>query len=342
MRVSPRDHPRTDPYDPSFLADIHLYSAVLSAEVERAPRLGALSGASLRGAIGERLHAAWCVKGVECAGSCQKPDVCKYPLLFGADRKDDAPRPFAIKPPVPDELLRIAHGLPVEPPFEVQFEGQDRLPRLSVMQDARLTVPVGATISWIMTFFGRGTLVAKDALSRIAGQPLPWSGGRLRVVRIEDALSPSELPRVRTLAGFLEAGDSGDGCLQLTAETPVAIRFSQAIDPRGAEYVRHVLTQCLVRAKRAYQESIGAIQPAPHIELPELEFSVSAARLYRMEVMRTGENGRTKFPMQGVLGKWRLAGDFSSVLPLLRVGELLGIGQHTTAGFGQIRCDVSK
>ena len=362
MRTPARNCPHTVPYDPSFLAGIHVYSVLVFAEVERSLQLGAFSGASLRGAIGNRLHEVWCRERVKCSGDCKRPDACKYPLLFGAHPRDHARRPFAIRPLVRDEFVGIAHGLPVEPPFEVHYEGKDHLPRLGILQDppARESagetatsgtipkdkthaktfpqpIPVGKTVTWGVTFFGEGTLVAQDAMNRIAENPLPWAGGCIRVLRFEDTLHPPNLPLVRSLAECLETAAQPSDSLQLIAETPIAIHTNQPVDPRGDQYVRHILTQCLVRAKRAYQQTIGARQEMPIMNLPELEFSVSAARLFRMEVMRTGKKGKTRLPMRGILGNWRLAGDFSRVLPLLKIGELLGIGQHTTAGFGQIR-----
>jgi hypothetical protein len=64
-------------------------------------------------------------------------------------------------------------------------------------------------------------------------------------------------------------------------------------------------------------------------------FGLTNNHAYFLPWMRYSKREGRKVPMGGLLGQWCYNGDVLAILPLLALGEWLGIGNKTSFGFGQ-------
>tara|TARA_B100001094_G_scaffold56327_2_gene51808 strand:+ start:1665 stop:2534 length:870 start_codon:yes stop_codon:yes gene_type:complete len=50
---------------------------------------------------------------------------------------------------------------------------------------------------------------------------------------------------------------------------------------------------------------------------------------------RQSMSQKTKMPVGGLTGQWRFSGEVAEAWPILKIGEMLGLGSNTTMGFGR-------
>lgn len=335
MKTASGSSPVFLPFDASFLAEVPVWGMECRVVVEQELQLGAFPGPSLRGALGRRLHQRWCLAAKECSGACEHVEACGYSALFGAGGGEDGRRSLVLAPPIPMELEQIARGGAVDPPYQVSA-GRSRGME-NVLTEAKLSIPVGATVRFGLTLLGQAVALGDDLQRQLAGMTLAWSGGQVRVAAIQDAWRSEEKPRVRKLSEAFARPARPSREVWITAITPVAIKTEPGVDPRGTQFVEKLLERCLVRAREALDDGRNAGMRSPRMALPRAEWAVTAALVREMTVNRYSVAQDQRMPLWGYVGTWRVAGEIGAILPLLGAGEVLGVGQHTTMGFGRIR-----
>jgi hypothetical protein len=340
------------PYRGDYLRDITVWSARFSAQVVDAPvdpstgqsllRRNTFPGSSLRGALGRTLRGLWCRSGSGCESRCVHPDSCGYALLFGAGDKDDGVRGMTLDPPRAGELYQIAMTGRAASPFEETAPDAWGVPQLLVRHEFGL--PLGARFDFVISLFGNAVGLGPELLTALAGSRLPWNPGVIEIEKnVRDGWNPNGGPKARRLVDLLGSPeDENVREIRIVAITPLRIGVPDGENPKGTGFVRKVIERCLVRSREMYDFSRADGIRSPWMAPPEADLEVRKAALAHMDVERFSVARRQRIAMKGLVGHWVVAGDVSEVLALLRAGEVLGVGQHTTVGFGRIVVETNS
>ena len=290
-----------------------LYTITLSFESGR--RISRFPAATLRGGLGYVLRGVVCsTPDLPCL-HCLLKHRCAYSFLFatppppGAARLQSyeaIPRPFALRPRLESdelELLLIGTALPYLPYL---------IYALNVLGKK-----------------GVGTSRLRFAI---------------QTVRCADThIYPVGDNEVLPDAGFdtltVEPGEPCNGAVRLQLLTPLVLRRENRvlmdIDPR-------VLVASLLRRLTNLDAFFGSgaqgLDPAPYLQSADT-LTVHEQQLRVACNRRTSTRQNREIDYSGLTGSVVLKGEVGTLLPLLRTGEVLGVGKNTVFGFGLYRME---
>lgn len=270
--------------------------------------------ATLRGGFGYTLRRIVCsFKGNECS-VCILKNKCIYPFLFESAPPADAPRlrkyrtvprPFALRPDqdgsrVTLDLLLIGDAVGMLPFFI------HTLNELGKHGIGKGSVPF--TVSRVCTENG-------DSL---------YSAGNAHECR-----------EVEPLVLEVQPGEPYAGTAALCFKSPLALRKDGALLP---QFIPDVFITTLLRRITNLNAFYGTdremdIDPAPYIHA--METLNVETEMHPAGQSRFSTRQKKTIDYSGILGSVRLSGDIGTLMPLLKAGEVLGVGKNTVFGFGE-------
>lgn len=327
---------------PRFQAlPLHRYAVTLYLE-RPLRQTGSQRSVLFRGAFGSVFRSLVCHDvGLECAG-CPLRGRCPYPAVFApsldagveAARPDiarlrDPPRPFVLRAPRP-EAAELPASVPLSLGVCVVGRAVRELPYFVVTLRRLGELGLGRE----RVRFRVERVAAVDAAGLVAADVVTPGASEIR-----HAVSPL------TADGLARPGDS-------TARR-VRVRFRTATDLRGASASGGEAPSfgTLLRRARDRASALATFfgDGALFEDEREPRALADAADRVRLlgaeiEAMRTERrSSRTgqRHPLEGIVGTAHYEGDdLATLMPWLRLAEVLGVGKHTTFGLGHLEVEV--
>lgn len=283
-------------------------------------------GSVLRGAFGNAFRKVVCVhKAGDCA-ACTLKDRCLYRSVFepaappgfpDAGKYGNAPPPYIIVPPLTDRR---------------SFESGETLDfELTLMGPA-----VGALPYFLFAFteLGRMGLGKERGTFDLDRVELLNNGNAAAIYEGATGTLRSFGPTVHALE---RAGDGAREAVSLHLLTPLRIKVKKDL---ATELPFPLLFERLAERLRLLAAFYGAGG-----QLPDLGALGAMARdvrttedsLHWREWTRYSGRQKTTMNFGGLMGKMSFAGPLGPLMPCLRLGEHLNVGQHTTFGLGRFR-----
>lgn len=291
----------------------------------RAPFTAPFTAIPLRGAFGYALRNACCRHEVNACAGCAEAVECGYARLFEsappadspiAGRFAAAPRPYLLQPDETTAGKRIAAGQTFCLNLTLIGSAIDHLPAVT------------AAFAGLGCTEGIGKERARFDLARIV-QYLPgeehtvFGGGRF--LPPGDPFRYDRIPEVR-------------GIRRATVRfiTPLDLRI-RGTALRGAPTFVQLLEALLQRTLLLNHLYCGAdwLEPDQGVIGRSSPVSILRASMGAAGLRRTSTRNEHSDRKEGVTGSVTYGGDISPYIPLLRLGELTGIGRSTTFGLGR-------
>lgn len=285
--------------------------------------LPAFAGSTLRGAFGHALLDTVCVVAHRDCGICPLVGECAYPYLFetripaGARRlvkQPFAPHPYVLRPPP-----EAGKGSPLRFGMTLIGRAVERLP-----------------------------LVA-EAICRMGGRGLARERGRFRVDSIHSRLpgraAPTVLvegdPPILLPEPERAVGRLGDFLVEPDGDRiAVRIRAPLRIVRRGVleeQLPFHVLVRALLRRASSlleFHEGIDLDVDFKGLIARAEQVLTRDSSLRRENRVRYSVRQERRMNLAGISGTVVYQGDLEPFLPLLALGQAVGVGKGTTFGLG--------
>jgi len=272
-------------------------------------------GATLRGGFGYVLKKTVCAAGRQSCERCILRNQCAYAWLFETFPHADAvrlrkykhvPHPFAMRPAQNGsrmliELVLIGDAIRFLPYFIYTFD------------------KLGATgLGKRRVRFSVQEAVADD-------QTVVYSA------RSPDAIAENAAPRTLTI----KPGRKRLGTVTLNFISPVVIRReSKPLDRFDPVPFVTTLLRRVTNLNAFFGENKTIdIDPSPYIKAAESLACDSSMRPLPLRRFSTRQQQRIDYT--GLVGTATLKGDVGTLTPLLKAGEILGVGKNTVFGFGR-------
>ena len=297
----------------------------LRFQLETTSTFGApeFKGALFRGGFGKYFRELVCITRAPECGGCPHLVACPYSIVFETPvqkerfsvlrKYPNAPHPFVMTPPL-DDRRRISPGTKLELAVTLIGENIRYLPHF-----IRVIEALGASGR-----FGGGFRVH----SVTSGTHLVYDGRMRRLVGTPESWSSN--PALRVEPKFLD----------IYAVTPLRMRTEGKYNhtPTFVEIMQALLRRIgLLEALYGNGEATDwqgtvhrVMEQVDRVETENADFEVYAWD------RQSGRQGR-RVPMDGVVGCWRVRGDFKEILPWLQIGEQVHVGSGTSMGMGKIQ-----
>jgi hypothetical protein len=294
---------------------------------------------SLRGAFGMALKRLVCVhtERKECAG-CPVEERCAYPYLFET---------------------RAAAG-------EAGTRGFEDLPRPYVIRSGlgeQFVLP-GDTLTWSVTLIGRA--IEHLPYFALAWQEMGQRGigserGRFQLLQVEaldldgragETLYDRATNRLRRPAGVIGAAQLWDWQESFLRRSTCGAREAELrfVTPTLLKYQGHAAAEPEFHVLwRSLQRRLSTLRLAHGTGRCEADFAAAIrhAETIRLERWTARELSWSRYsrrqeqrvPMRGFVGVARYRGDLAPLLPALKLGTLVGVGDNST--FGQGHYEIS-
>lgn len=271
---------------------------------ERAWRLPAAPGSTVRSALLASLHHALCLQDDVLCAVCRHPDRCTVTTFWHSDGHRVAPWWLSVATPgrtalTIDDTLEIRMGLagPIPEP--------GALPR-----------------AWLrMASLGLGP---RRVPHRIESLVAEGSGPPRTLVRFGVLEEP--MPEPGTLAQHIRVpSEAGPALIRL--DTPYVGKRR----PDAAEWLHAAIGRVRGLA-RSLRRTVSVRWPDPP--------AMGRARLERIEAARRSRSHPGRQDLSGWVGQLQLAGhEATPYVDLLAAAEVLGVGRSTTFGMGSVSVD---
>ncbi|MFP4165307.1 MAG: CRISPR system precrRNA processing endoribonuclease RAMP protein Cas6 [Chitinispirillaceae bacterium] len=275
--------------------------------------------ATLRGGFGYTLRALVCMTRAQSCGNCLFGRSCAYRFLFETPPPGDAPR------------MRSYRAIPRPFTFRASQSGSSLAVQLTLFGGALGFLPY-----FVYTF---------DKLGR---KGLGGNGVRFRVrevlhkERVVYPLNGTVACDVLPDNLVLRPGKPGQGSVSLLFETPLLMRkggqFLHRFDSRVffSTLLRRItnLNAFFGKDKSALTDPDVYLAPARDLEVRSL--------MEIRERSRFSTRQKKRLDYSGLVGEVVLTGETGTLFPLLRAGELTGVGKNTAFGGGVYRMRIMK
>ncbi len=282
----------------------------------------------LRGACGTILRKALCQSDCTEGPNCPHRTECAYAMLFEPDwragansfRSGEAPRAYLFRPSRYDSDRSISAEHPLR--FELRLFGHG----------------VEAAQVFVFAFqqVARTGLGGRPA-SLISVRSLDWddkTASELVVGGVQTRYRPKVLDF--TSLALQHAVDSA--AMTIRFLTPVYLKVGKGgerVPSFGGLIQRlrdRVSALCRLHEEREWQADFAGIgRLAELVENPEADGKWT-------RVYRHSSRTRKHMPLEGFIGSLTYRHVPEDLLPLLRIGEELHVGQHTVWGYGRFQC----
>lgn len=288
------------------------------------PLTAPFSAIPLRGAFGYALLAECCPYDDNRCGVCDRAPECAYASLFDAT-------------PPPDS------------PVSGKFSSAPRPYIIAPAEGAGSRIPAGGSFSFTVTLIGTAVayLPAVAAAFTGLGRSAGIGPGRARfdlervvqyvpgdeVVILERGVSHSPAP---PFSFGLIPPSHGIRQATVNFETPLDIQI-KGTPLIGAPPFSLLIETLLNRALLLNHFHCGAgyLEPDGDIIAAAANVSTAQAEMKRAEHRRHSTRQDRPYSKGGWLGSVTYVGNLSPFMPLLRLGELIGVGRSTTFGLGR-------
>jgi len=278
----------------------------------------------LRGAFGYALLAACCQNDDNRCGVCDRAPECAYACLFDATPPQSspvsrkyaaAPRPYIIAP-------SEGAGSPIPAGGSFSFT-------VTLIGETVVHLPVvAAAFAGLGRTEGIGPGKARFDLERVV-QYVP--GGE--VVVLERGIS--HLPAPPFTFGMIPSSH-GVGQATVRFETPldIHVKGSPLIGaPAFSLLIENLLKRALLL--NHFHCGAGYLEPDSGVLAAAANVGTARAEMNRSGYRRHSTRQDRSYSKGGWLGSVTYAGSLSPFMPLLRLGELIGVGRSTTFGLGR-------
>ena len=292
-----------------WLTQLHINTKVVTvtAEVIDPVELSNPVCAVVRGLIGNRLRQLLCTGHTPCKSACDLPDTCGYAQIFetDADTVAGAHGADAVRP------YWLA-GLPVDTRLA---PGECLTARLTLVGPAKIHAP----------YFHVALL---DALKSL---------GRPQAVEVTESDATD---------GRIAAPSAPTSTVTVATRTPIVVKrgnaWNRCADECPAEpWVARLARLGVVRL-RALESAYGGRADPIRLDWPSWHAIERTGSLERWRGSRFSHRQQQRMPTDGVRGHLTLTGPGAEELGRL-FGSIaqVGIGKHTTMGFGSIEVGSS-
>lgn len=343
----------------AFTLRVGTYTFTMRAEVEAwLPRF---KGSTLRGAFGNALKRAVCIRRDLNCEICLVRPSCVYTHLFETlppegvtafRRQQYAPHPYVLEPPL-EEKQRYAPGERLTFGLTLLGRAIDYLPYVIFAIDQAGRKGLGQrrgrfileSVAWRPPD-GEDHVIYDGASQRLKSGSFSMSAEEW-IARRQSRISNLEFSHLscapgadaRTTRRESEISSSQSSNLCLTFLTPTRLRVQKDLQDRiSFELLMRSLLRRLWQLVLVHGEGELSLD---HRALFERAGSVRVVRseLRWLDWERYSHRQRTKMKLGGLVGKveysFAEAADIAEFLPLLILGEVLHIGASTTFGLGK-------
>ncbi len=288
----------------------------MTLELKSTASVSSFPASTIRGGFGYTLKRLVCGLGRKSCDGCILKCNCAYPFLFETAPGDDAtrlkryvsiPRPFAIRP---------------------RQEGDRVIVELLLIGNAVEMLPF-----FVLTFIELGKNgLGKHQIPFMVQSVTTWDGEKIYASGNDNGPL-----RVGPLILSISPGERHTGTVTLRFVSPLVLRKEGKIisyfDTRAffTTLLRRI-TNC--NAFYGLDRDLE-VDPAPYLAAADAMTCETDMRPLRQQRVSTRQQQRIDY--SGLVGSVKLHGDIGTVLPLLRAGEVLGVGKNTVFGQGVFR-----
>ncbi len=286
-------------------------------ELEKPDPVSLFPAATIRGGFGITLRSLVCTTKEALCENCLLRRNCVYTFLFESFPAETAPR------------LKKYKNIPR--PFALQPRQKDNSLTLDILL-------FGKAIRHIPYFIYTLNTLGKKGLGKNR------TGFKLINVTLDNRLiypvSGDELdmnfsPGLLTIS----PGAAGNGTVSLHFVTPFVIRKENEIKDSidGRTFIASLLRRVTNLNAFYEQEPAVKIDPTPYLSAAEtLELSQN---LFTVRRSRFSTRQKQRIAYSGFTGAITIKGDIGTLIPLLRAGEVTGVGKNTAFGYGRYRME---
>ncbi len=295
---------------------IRVYFKTKSKETQNLPRY---LYSSFRGALGARLKKLSCVaRKISSCLQCPLNQYCAYGYIF------ETPRPKET------ERLRLYPYLPH--PFAITLPHVKTCPAWNI----GLTL-VGKAIQYFPHFVlairatgqiglgpKRGRFEISEIIDHFTREKL-YEKGKLKSPNLETKWKSRKVKRIK-----------------LNFETPLTLKYQESfVSPEKFSF--HILIRNLLRRISAlsfFHADKELILPFKEIIKEAENILIEEKNLKVFSIKRYSARKKQEMPLRGLIGEVTIRGDLRTYYPLLKLGELLHVGKHTSFGFGKYQLEI--
>ncbi len=324
---------------PSIFIPCRLLKAEL--DLQTAMPVSSFLAATIRGGFGYTLRRIVCIQhGIDCC-KCMMKNNCIYPFLFETPPPPDAtrlkkyrnvPRPFALRPhqhgsKVMMDLLLIGKAVEMVPFFIYTLNelGTKGLGRQKVQFTVAKVCPEeGAPVN--------------NANKPEEGAPVYNADKPEEGAPVYNADKPGECLHVAPRILEIQAGSPLYGSIAITFKTPLVIRKNEAVLSSFESYPFFTTLLRRITNLNAFYgvDPACAVDPRQWLDAANSIVCETETDPVRQQRFSTRQN--KKIDYSGIMGTVKLTGDIGTLIPLIKAGEILGVGKNTVFGYGVYRC----
>lgn len=288
------------------------------------------SGSTFRGAFGNVLKKAVCIRSDRNCENCLIRDTCIYLWIFETPTPNDsaflkksgaAPHPFIFEPDTHHYQKNLSAGDPFHLDVVLLGKGIDYLPYFAYGFDRIGRYGLGK---------GRGKSELVDIIDLLSNErkSIYKAGEKILIGSIAKKYSYqfAEDPKI-------------DSAQTITLEFVTPMRMK-----RNGHYLSKLAFDDLITAalrrifllNHYYGDGKGDFDHKRFIELAK-KVNVRSDDTHWHDWQRYSHRQRTKMSLGGIVGHIQYEGDFREFLPILRLGEIIHIGKNTSFGLGKYR-----
>jgi CRISPR-associated endoribonuclease Cas6 len=271
--------------------------------------------ATIRGGFGYTLRGLVCAAGKSTCSGCMLRHNCAYSFLF--------------ETPPPANAPRLAKYRAVPHPFTMH------------------AIQTGDVLHLHLTLFGQATRYLVwfiYTLNKLGERGL---GKNKMLFKVEEVTSegqkiyPIDNDQVGTIATndriVLEPGKPMQGKISLEFLSPLVLRTKGMIHSKFAAYSFMAnLLRRVTNLNAFYGENPEAVtDPKPYLDTVK-SLSVKSA-MKPVGRSRYSTRQKQEIDYSGIIGSVSLAGEIGILMPLLKAGEVMGVGKNTAFGFGRYK-----
>jgi len=288
------------------------------------------SGSTFRGAFGNTLKRAVCIRSDRNCENCLVRDTCVYLWIFETPTREDspflkksgaAPHPFIFEPDTNHNQRDLSAGDPFYLDMVLLGKGIDYLPYFAYTFDRMGKYGLGK---------GRGKFELVDIIDLLSDE-------ERSIYRASEKILLGSI--VKKYSNEFNANSEFDSPQTITLQflTPIRIK-------RNGHYLSKLsfvdLTTALLRRIFLINHYHGdEKRDFDHKNMIEMakEVAVKNERLRWQDWNRYSHRQGTKMTLGGMVGRVEYSGDIRRFWPILSLGEIIHVGKNTSFGLGKYK-----
>gem|GEM_PF-1416904 len=274
-------------------------------------------GATIRGGFGYTLRRIVCADFSALCGSCPARFSCVYAILLEPSLPPDMidlkkaaylPRPLALRPVVKDGIIDLS----------VVFFGKAHVyvPTIALCLDKMGLQGIGATKSRYK--------IDDISCLNVPIDPASFDPASVKPLTLE--VSPAPPNRGEALIRLMTP-------LSLRRESKLVYAFDKDLFFHGLMRRMEMLCMLYGTVKDKAEDRTALLAAADTLECE--------ADIQPFTQSRYSTRRQTRLDYSGIIGTVKLSGDVGRIMPLLRAGEIVGVGSNTVFGNGAYRLEAA-